>query len=224
MIIGGFQPAVVETERLARAILKVKLAIVTCSEMACRKPFCLVGVERPVAVESGAGRGSRQIRRAALEHEAAVAITALDEAGVGLDPQEDPRMAERRRDLARAVAGDLDRFDANGFGGRDLHGPHVATAPCRFNERRRLEGNWTSTSNVPRYRPSAWLALTWSVPPILNEKGSLTTTLRLTLPLIVQASTVIVSVPPTRVIVIAFFGSRMWTTFFTGDTASNIAE
>jgi hypothetical protein len=58
----------------------------------------------------------------------------------------------------------------------------------------------------------------------LNEKGSLTTTLRLTLPLIVQASTVIVSVPPTRVIVIAFFGSRMWTTFFTGDTASNIAE
>ena len=36
-----------------------------------------------------------RVRGPALEHEAAVAIAAFDEAGLGLDAQEDARMAER---------------------------------------------------------------------------------------------------------------------------------
>jgi len=49
------------------------------------------------------------------EDEAAVAIAAVDEAGL-VDLEEHPRMAERGGDLAGAVTGDAAAFDTDGFG------------------------------------------------------------------------------------------------------------
>src|SRR6185437_5844410 len=87
---------------------------------------------------NGGGRRSScglAVRRSPLKDETTVAIAALDEAGVRLDPQIDPRMAERWRHFARAVAGDLDGFHPNDFRRRDLryHVRQVATAPPPFN-------------------------------------------------------------------------------------------
>jgi hypothetical protein len=73
------------------------------------------------------------VRRSPLKDKTPIAITALDEAGVRFDPEVDSRMTERGRNLARAVAGDLNGFDPDDFRRRDLHPPELATAHPRFN-------------------------------------------------------------------------------------------
>src|SRR6185437_14979894 len=106
---------------------------------------------------NGGGRRSScglAVRRSPLKDETAIAIAALDEAGVRLDPQIDPRMAERRRHFARAVAGDLDGFHPNDFRRRDLryHVRQVATAPPPFKSLRFAGGArkmLTSCPDVP---------------------------------------------------------------------------
>ena len=104
VIIGGLQPAVVEPERFGQAILEVEFAIVMRGEVARGEALRLVGIELRDR-GSCAGRRSRCGRRpvggAALEHEAAVAIAAIDEPGLVVDVEIDARMAERGVDHAR---------------------------------------------------------------------------------------------------------------------------
>ena len=57
VIIGGLQPAVVEAERLARAILKVQLAVVAAGEMLRGEPPRAIGIEAAVEKAPGIGRG-----------------------------------------------------------------------------------------------------------------------------------------------------------------------
>lgn len=59
MIIGGLQPAVVETESLADPILEVKLAIIMRRKVPGREPACLGRVE-PGAIEEIAGRAGHE--------------------------------------------------------------------------------------------------------------------------------------------------------------------
>jgi hypothetical protein len=54
VIIGGLEPAVVEAERLAGAVLEVKLAVIAGAEVPRRKPLRVIGIEHPVAVEEAA--------------------------------------------------------------------------------------------------------------------------------------------------------------------------
>ena len=85
-----------------------------------------VGVE-VLAVEEARGSGCGHARscraRSAgppIEHEAAVAIAAFDEAGCRVDAQIDARMAERGGNLARAVARDRCASDVDDFGRRNV--------------------------------------------------------------------------------------------------------
>ena len=78
------------------------------------------------------------VGRAADQHEAAVAIAAIDIARL-VDLQEDARMAQRRAagNIGRAVAGDAGMGDADGFGRRQ-HKRAIARQASRINLPRRL--------------------------------------------------------------------------------------
>ena len=95
--VGGLQPSVVEPERFGHAILEVELAIVMARRGGGRRGAGLVGIEL-AAVEEVARIGAHApdwaggvVGRAAFEHEAAVAIAAVDEADCH-------RCADRRAD------------------------------------------------------------------------------------------------------------------------------
>jgi hypothetical protein len=73
------------------------------------------------------------IRRPAFKDEPAIAIAAVDEADLVVDLVIDPGMAERRVDLAGAVAMDPMVLGPKNFR-RRLHGISLATASRRFNK------------------------------------------------------------------------------------------
>ena len=106
-----------------------------------RKPPGAVGIEGAVEEPARIGRGHAglAVRRSPLKDEAAVAIAALDEARVLVDPEIDARMAERRRDFARTVAGDLQGRDADHFGRWDL-GCHAWQLAMRMPAPHKLVG------------------------------------------------------------------------------------
>ena len=88
------------------------------------------------------------VGRPAFEHEAAVAIAALDEADFIVDLVIDARMAERRIDLAGAVAMDPVMLGPDKFGWR-LLGSTLATASRRFNKSGVLSSGQRLTDIAP---------------------------------------------------------------------------
>ena len=81
-----------------------------------REALRFVGIERSVK-QVARGAHAADIGGAALQHEAAVAIAAIDIAKIGIDVEVDARMAKRGGDGAGAVASDAQGCGADGFGG-----------------------------------------------------------------------------------------------------------
>ena len=158
VVARGLQPPVVEAERLRPAHIAGRAR----HRRPCRAPAavsaCASSGDELVAIEELAGIGragharrykrlrrSRQpddrascalvgaVGRAADQHEAPVAIAAIDIALL-VDLQEHARMAERRAagNVGRAVAGDAGMGDADDFGRRQ-HGCAIASAGGRIN-------------------------------------------------------------------------------------------
>ena len=122
VIVGGLQPPVVESERLAGAVLEIELAIVHARRDAARRA---VSLRRGRGCDRETGGGPRRscgpaVRGSPFKHEAAVAIAAFDEPDLAIDAQVNPGVAERGRDFARTIAGDLPRGNADHFGRRDF--------------------------------------------------------------------------------------------------------
>jgi hypothetical protein len=59
------------------------------------------------------------VRRSPLKDKTPIAIAALDEANLLVDPQIDARVTERGHYFSGAVAGDLDAFNSDNFWRRD---------------------------------------------------------------------------------------------------------
>ena len=138
VIVGGLQPAVVEAERFAGAVLKVELAVVVPRRGACaasrrgarrgrgcgrgtgadRARSCRLGVRRSPDVGRSGGRNSRT-RRSPCS---------------GVDPQETRADGRAPAKSRPTVAGDLNRGDPDDFGRLDgLHGQGGSNRALRFN-------------------------------------------------------------------------------------------
>ena len=97
-------------------------------------------VDSPIAGRGcGTGNAGDRARSCRLavrwspdEDEAPIAIAALDVTQLRIDAQVNPRMSERRRNLTRAIAGNLQRRYAEDFGRRDRrHVRHLGLRPRR---------------------------------------------------------------------------------------------
>ncbi len=132
MIVGRLQPPVVESERLAGAVLEIELAIIVGREM----PWPRAGAPRR---DRGCGRGTGAdrerscrlaVRRSAIKNEAAVAIAAFDEAELLVDAEVDARMAERRERFRPSRHRRPATWNADDFGRRNF-GCHVRQLGAR---------------------------------------------------------------------------------------------